>query len=39
MPEGRPENKLATFAKLIGVCIVCVGIIYGIVTLVTVLTS
>ena len=39
MSERKPENKLLTIAKMVGVCVVCVGIIYGVVTLVTVLTS
>jgi hypothetical protein len=39
MPEQKPENKWITVAKLVGVCIVCVGAVYGIVALVTVLTS
>lgn len=39
MPEQKHENKWLTVAKLLGVCITCVGIIYGIVTLVAALTS
>ena len=39
MSEQKPENKLVTAAKLAGVCVICIGIIYGIVTLVTALTS
>lgn len=35
MSEPEPENKLLTVAKLIGVCVVCVGIVYGIVSLLT----
>ena len=39
MSEEKPENKLVTIARMIGVCVVCVGLVYGIVTLVTALTS
>jgi len=39
MPEQKPENKVVTFAKMAVVCVVCVGMIYGIVTLVAMLTS
>lgn len=39
MPEQNPDNKLVTAAKLAGVCVICIGIIYGIVTLITALTS
>jgi len=39
MSDQKPENKIVTIAKFIGVCIVCVGAVYGIVTLVTALTS
>lgn len=39
MSEQKPESKFVTIAKLVGVCIVCFGLVYGIVTLVTVLTS
>ena len=39
MSEKKPESKLVTIAKMLGVCIVCFGLIYGIVTLVTALTS
>lgn len=39
MSEKKPENKLMTIAKMIGVCVVCVGVVYGVVTLVTSLTS
>lgn len=35
MPEQKPENKLIAVAKLIGVCVMCVGIVYGIVSLLT----
>lgn len=33
MSEQKPDGKMVTVAKMIGVCITCVGIIYGIVTL------
>lgn len=39
MSGEEPENKLLTFAKMVGVCAVCVGVVYGLVTLVTALTS
>lgn len=39
MSEEKPENKLVTIARMISVCVVCVGLVYGIVTLVTALTS
>lgn len=39
MPEQKPDNKLTTVAKLIGVCVVCIGVVYGIVTLVSALAS
>ena len=39
MSEQKPENKFVTVAKMLGVCIVCFGLIYGIVTLVSALTS
>jgi uncharacterized membrane protein len=39
MSEQKPENKFSVAGKLIGVCVVCIGIVYGIVTLVTALTS
>lgn len=35
----KPENKMVTVLKLIGVCVICVGVIYGIVTLITALTA
>lgn len=37
MSQQKPENKWVTVAKLVGVCVTCVGIIYGIVTLITTL--
>ena len=37
MAEQKPENKWVTAAKLAGVCVTCIGIIYGIVTLITAL--
>ena len=37
MSQQRPENKWVTAAKLVGVCVTCVGIIYGTVTLITAL--
>jgi len=39
MSEQKPESKFVTVAKMLGVCIVCFGLIYGIVTLVSALTS
>ena len=39
MTEQKPENKWVTAAKLVGVFVICIGVIYGIVALVTDLTS
>jgi hypothetical protein len=39
MPEQEPDNKLVTVAKMAAICIICVGTIYGIVTLVTFLSA
>jgi|GEM_PF-925067 hypothetical protein len=39
MSEQKPGNKLTTAAKLIGVCVVCIGAVYGIVTLISALAS
>jgi len=39
MSEQKPDSNLVKIVKLIGVCVVCFGLVYGIVTLVTVLTS
>lgn len=39
MQEQKPENKWSTAAKLVGVCVVCIGIIYAIVTIASILTS
>lgn len=33
MPEPKPERKLAAAAKLIAACLVCFGLIYGVVSL------
>ena len=37
MYEQKPDNKLITVAKMIAICILCFGIVYGIVSLVTLL--
>lgn len=34
MSEQKPESRWLTVAKLAGVCVTCIGIIYGIVTLI-----
>jgi len=39
MSEQKPDNKLVNIGKMIAICVICVGTIYGIVTLVTFLTS
>ena len=39
MSEQKPESKLITVSKMVAICAICVGTIYGIVTLVTFLTS
>ena len=38
MYEQKPDNKLITIAKMIAICILCFGIVYGIVSLVAFLT-
>ena len=35
MTEQKPENKWVTAAKLVGVCVTCIGVIYGLVMLFT----
>lgn len=35
MPEQKPDNKLVTIGKMIAICVICFGVIYGIVSLVT----
>jgi len=35
MTEQKPENKWVTAAKLVGVCVTCIGVIYGLVVLFT----
>ena len=39
MPEQKPDNKFVTVAKMVAICIICFGIIYGIVSLVTFLNA
>ncbi len=39
MSEQKPDNKVVTVAKMVAICIVCFGTIYGIVTLVTFLNA
>lgn len=39
MSEQKSGGKLVTVAKMIGVCITCLGIIYGIVTLIDAFAS
>jgi len=39
MSEQKSEGKWQTAKKMIGVCITCVGIVYGIVALVNALSS
>ena len=39
MPDQKPENKWLTAAKMLGVCITCVGIVYGIVILINAFSS
>jgi hypothetical protein len=39
MSDQKPDNNLTKIAKLVGVCLVCFGLVYGIVSLVTALTS
>jgi len=39
MPEQKPDTNLVKFGKLIAVCVTCVAIIYGVVTLVSYLSS
>jgi hypothetical protein len=35
----KPDNKLVTLGKLILVCVICFGTIYGIVSLITYLSA
>lgn len=40
MSEQKPDNnKLVTVVKMIAICIICFGTIYGIVSLITFLTA
>ncbi len=39
MSEQKPENKLISFAKMITICVICFGTIYGIVSLITFLSA
>jgi uncharacterized membrane protein len=39
MPEQKPDNKFVTAAKLIAVCVICFGTLYGIVSLINFLTA
>ncbi len=34
MSEQKPENEPAAIRKLIAICIICLGLVYGIVALV-----
>lgn len=39
MSEQKPDTNLVKFGKLITVCVTCIAIIYGVVTLVGYLSS
>ncbi len=39
MPERKTDSKLTAVGKMIAICIICFGIIYGLVSLVTILTA
>ncbi len=39
MSGQKPDNRWLTVAKLVGVCITCFGVVYGLVTLVNALSS
>lgn len=39
MSDQKPDNKLINVAKMIAICIICVGLIYGLVSLITFLTT
>ncbi len=39
MSEQKPENKFVAVAKMAAICALCIGIIYGIVSLVTFLRA
>lgn len=35
MPEQTPRDKLVTVGKMIAICILCFGLVYAVVALVT----
>ena len=39
MPEQNTDSKLVTVVKMVAICIICFGVIYGIVSLVTFLNA
>lgn len=39
MSDQKPDNKLINVAKMIAICITCLGLIYGLVSLITFLTK
>jgi|CXWL01.1.fsa_nt_gi hypothetical protein len=39
MPEQKPDNKLLTVGKMTAICVICFGVIYGIVSLFKLLTA
>jgi hypothetical protein len=39
MSEQKPGNKLITIGKMIAICVICLGVIYGIVSLVMYLSA
>lgn len=39
MSEQKPDNKFVTAAKMVAICVICFGVIYGLVSLVTFLNA
>lgn len=39
MSEQKPDNKFLTVGKMIAICVICFGVIYGIVSLIQLLTA
>ena len=39
MSEQKPDNKFIGIAKMVVICIICFGAIYGIVSLITFLSA
>ena len=39
MSEQKPDNKFVIVAKMVAICVICFGVIYGFVSLVTFLNA